>query len=55
MALEENRIPISDEDVMKMIKLADRKHGGKCVDREDFLYLMECAGLFNNEKKSHCD
>lgn len=48
---EENRAgPIDDEDVRNMILIADRKGKG-VVDMEDFLYVMEEAGLFNSKQE----
>ena len=40
--------PIDDEDVRNMILIADRKGKG-VVDMEDFLFVMESAGLFDAE------
>ena len=37
--------PISDNEVKCMIKMADRKNDGTRVDLEDFMYVMEMAGL----------
>ena len=43
--------PIGDEDVRNMILIADRKGKG-VVDMEDFLFVMESAGLFDAEKEA---
>ena len=48
-ARNEKKTPIPDIDVENMIKIADRKHHGTRVDLEDFLFLMERAGLFTDE------
>lgn len=39
--------PVSDEYINKMIKFADRKNAGE-VDREDFMLMMQEAGLLGN-------
>ena len=40
---------ISDEEIKEMIALADRKGNG-WVDLEDFLFVMESAGLLQDEE-----
>ena len=45
MAQELKEQPISDNEVKCMIKMADRKNEGTLVDLEDFMYVMEMAGL----------
>ena len=42
-------MPIDDIDVRNMIEIADRKSKG-VVDIEDFMYVMECAGLLTDDK-----
>ena len=42
-------MPIDDIDVRNMIEIADRKNKG-VVDIEDFMYVMECAGLLTDDK-----
>ena len=42
-------MPIDDIDVKHMIEIADRKNKG-VVDMEDFMYVMECAGLLTDDK-----
>ena len=51
LAQEEKKQPIPNEDVRNMIEIADRKKCGK-VDLEDFLHIMECAGLFDETADS---
>ena len=51
MAVELKEKPITDEEVENMIIEADRKNGGKRVDLEDFLYIMNLAGLREEKEK----
>ena len=44
--MKEHVIP--DSEVACMIKMADRKYDGKQVDLEDFMHVMELAGLLDN-------
>ena len=48
MAKEMKEPVISNNEIACMIKMGDRKHGGKCVDLEDFMFVMESAGLLDN-------
>ena len=43
--------PIDDDSVRNMILIADRKGKG-VVDLDDFLFVMEEAGLFNEEREA---
>ena len=45
MAKELKESPITDNEVKCMIKMADRKNEGTRVDLEDFMFVMEMAGL----------
>ena len=49
MATELKEEPIRDNEIMCMIKMADRKNGGKLVDLDDFMYVMDQAGLFEDK------
>ena len=51
MAKELKEHPISDNEVKHMIKMADRKNDGTRVDLEDFMLVMEMAGLMPEPKK----
>ena len=51
MATELKEEPIRDNEIMCMIKMADRKNGGKCVDLDDFMYVMDQAGLFEDKSQ----
>ena len=44
-------VPIDDDSVRNMILVADRKGKG-VVDLDDFLYVMEEAGLFDEAKEA---
>ena len=49
MAKELKEQPISDIEVKNMIKMADRKYDGTRVDLEDFMFVMDMAGLLEQQ------
>ena len=43
---QNNQLDVTDADLVEMLKLADKKHGGTEVDFNDFMRLMEEAKMY---------
>ena len=55
MAKELKEDPITDSEVKNMIKMADSKHDGTRVDLDDFMRVMEMAGLLADKNGMEWD
>ena len=55
MAKELKEDPITDSEVKNMIKMADSKYDGTRVDLDDFMRVMEMAGLLADKNSLDTD